>query len=177
MQVRESALDMAALRPTFQDFIDRVVEKVVEEGFEGEPVIARLSLVMRQLSNLMNDDAARRIYRPVGWSAAGFRICMALWVMGPLASHRVTAMTNMGRATVSAALKRITDEGLVVKEPLADDHRSVLVSLTPKGEELIRESYAWHLQIEHEWFDVFTEVEKHLFLMLLEKLLTNHPRS
>src|SRR5690625_3056275 len=177
MTAEDSSLDLTALRPTFHDFVDRVADKGARAGIDADLVVARLSLMTRQLNHLMNDDAMKRIYRPVGWSAAGFRICMALWVMGPLPSHKVTAMTNMGRATVSAALKRITDDGLVTREPLADDHRSVLVSLTPKGEELIRESYAWHLQIEHEWFDVFTEVEKHLFLMLLEKLLTNHPRS
>jgi DNA-binding MarR family transcriptional regulator len=118
----------------------------------------------------------RFVYRPAGWSHAGFRICIALWVMGPIPSHQVTAMTNMGRATVSAALKRISEEGLVTKEPSTDDARSVMVRLTPEGERAIRESYAWHLQIEHEWFDVLTEIEKQVLLMLLDKLMQNRPR-
>src|SRR5690606_13085896 len=91
-------------RPPFRSFVDRVADKVDEEGIDDDLVIPRLSLMMRKLNQLMTDDATQQVYRPAGWSHAGFRICIALWVMGPMASNQVTAMTNMGRATVSAAL-------------------------------------------------------------------------
>ena len=164
------------VRPPFYSFVDGVAEVVSREDVASDSVTPRLSLMMRRVNQLMSDDATRRVYRPHGWSHAGFRICIALWVMGPMASHRVTAMTNMGRATVSAALKRISDEGLVIKEPSPDDLRSVHVRLTPLGEEKIRESYAVHLAGEHEWLDAMTLAEKHMLLMLLEKLAANAPR-
>ncbi|GGH41052.1 MarR family transcriptional regulator [Microbacterium album] len=158
------------LRPPFHSLVARVADKAAEGG--EDDVVPRLSMMMRKLSQLMSDDATQRVYRPRGWSHAGYRICVSLWVMGPMPSHQVTAMTNMGRATVSAALKRICDIGLVTKEPLEQDGRSVMVRLTPLGEQAIRESYAAHLAIEHEWFDMLTDVEKLVLLMLLEKLMT-----
>ncbi|GAA4430900.1 hypothetical protein GCM10023169_34800 [Georgenia halophila] len=162
-------------RPNFKSFVDSVTDKVADEGIDTEGVIPRLSLMTRKLNQLMADDAAQRVYRPGGWSHASFRICVSLWVMGPLPSHRVASMTNMSRATVSAALKKILEDELITKEPSTEDLRSVVVRLTPRGEKLIRESYQWHLEVENEWFGALTEAERHILLMLLEKIMENRP--
>ncbi|GGA75064.1 hypothetical protein GCM10011490_27250 [Pseudoclavibacter endophyticus] len=158
----------------FPTFADLVAVKAIEEGIEVDPLTPKLSLLARRLGQTMLDDSHREVYKPAGWSHASYRICITLWVMGPLPSHRVTAMTNMSRATVSAALKRSVDDGLVTKEASTDDARSVTVELTPLGEAKIRQSYTEHLAFEREWFNALTDIEKQLLVLLIEKLLAKH---
>lgn len=158
----------------FPSFADRVAAKALESGVESDPLTPKLSLLARRIGQTMLDDSFREVYKPAGWSHASYRICITLWVMGPLPSHRVTAMTNMSRATVSAALKRSVDDGLVTKEASTDDARSVTVGLTPLGEEKIRDSYSKHLTYERRWFEALTDIEKQLLIMLIEKLLDKH---
>lgn len=158
----------------FPSFVDLVATKAAEDGIAVDQSVPRLSLLARRLGQTMLDDSSERVYKPAGWSHASYRICITLWIMGPLPSHRVTAMTNMSRATVSAALKRIDDEGLITKAASTEDARSVTVTLTDKGEGLIRSSFAAHMEFENEWFGVLTDIEKQLLIMLIEKLLAGH---
>ncbi|WP_162321130.1 MarR family winged helix-turn-helix transcriptional regulator [Nesterenkonia haasae] len=159
------------LRPPFPTFVDLLADKVAEEGIDEDSVVPRVGLMFRKLHQLMDDDGNQRVHRPGGWSRSDFRICIALWTLGPIPSRRITEVTNMGRATVSAALNRLSSADMVTKEPFAGDLRSVMVRLTPKGETSIRESYAGHLQVEHEWFDVLTDIEKQVLMMLLSKVM------
>lgn len=155
----------------FPSFADLVAARAVDEGIVDDPTIPRLSLLARRLGQEMLDDSASLVYKPAGWSHASYRICITLWAMGPLPSHRVTAMTNMSRATVSAALKRLDEDQLITKSASEVDARSVTVSLTPAGETQIRRSFADHMGHENTWFRALTEIEQQLLIMLIQKLL------
>lgn len=161
----------AGLGRKFSSFADLVAARAIHEGLIEDPTTPRLSLLARRLGQEMIDDSASLVYKPAGWSHASYRICITLWVMGPLPSHRVTSMTNMSRATVSAALKRLDEEGLITKTASEVDARSVTVSLTPAGENQIRTSFAAHMRYEDSWFAALTDIEKQLLIMLIEKLL------
>lgn len=159
----------------FRTFVETASQKAKELDTGHDPLIAQLSLVARKMGQLMQDDAERRVHKPAGWAHSSFRICFALWTMGPLPPHRIAAVTNMSRASISAALKKILDDGLVTKEPSVEDQRSLLLQLTPKGETLTRETYEAHLDLEAEWFGSLTEAERMVMLMLMQKLLENRP--
>ncbi|GAB3616667.1 MarR family winged helix-turn-helix transcriptional regulator [Okibacterium endophyticum] len=161
----------------FRSFVDASAHKVNELGIDQDTVIPRLSLVARKLNQLMTDDAERRVHRPAGWTQASFRICFALWVLGPLPSHRIAAVTSIGRATISAALKKIHEDGLVTKEPSIEDQRSVVMRLTPQGETATRRTYEAHLEVEREWFGSLTDVEQTLLLMLMQKVMDHSPET
>lgn len=159
----------------FRTFVETASQKAKELDTGHDPIIAQLSLVARKMSQLMQDDADRRVHKPAGWAQSSFRVCFALWTMGPLPPHRISAVTNMSRASVSAALKKILDDGLVTKEPSVDDQRSLLLQLTPKGEKLTHETYEAHLGLEAEWFGSLTEAERMVMLILMQKILDNRP--
>lgn len=129
------------------------------------------------MSQAMQDDADRRVHKPAGWAQASFRLCFALWTLGPLPPHRISSVTSMSRATISSALKKVLDDGLITKEPSKEDQRSMVLQLTEKGENLTRETYEAHLRLEEEWFGSLTEAERLVMLMLMEKILDNRPSS
>jgi len=155
----------------FHTFVDSAVERASKDFDFEDPMVLRLSLMLRKINQLMSDDANRKIHVPHDWTQTSFRVCFALWVSGPLPAHRISQSTNLGRATVSAAIKKVEKEGLIVREKSEIDQRSTVLSLTQRGETAIADSYRSHIELEHEWLEPLTDTERLLLASLLEKLL------
>lgn len=155
----------------FRKFVDAAVERAAPILDFEDPMVLKLSLMLRKVTQLMADDANRKVHQPEGWTQANFRICFALWVSGPMPPHQIAAVSNMSRATVSAAIKKILEDGLISKEPSTVDQRSTVLRLTPAGEEAVIRTYRSHIGLEHEWLQPLTDTERLLLFMLLEKLL------
>lgn len=155
----------------FQRFVDAAVERAGSTLRFEDPRVLQLSLMLRKVNQLMADDATRNVYQSEGWTHASFRICFGLWVAGPMAPHQIASTSNMSRATVSAGIKKIEEEGLISREPSTVDQRSTVVRLTPAGEEAVMRSYQAHIGLEHDWLTPLTDTERLLLVMLLQKLL------
>lgn len=155
----------------FRKFVEAAVERATATVKFEDPMVLQLSLMLRKVTQLMADDANRKVHQPEGWTQANFRICFALWVSGPMPPHQIASVSNMSRATVSAAIKKILDDGLVSKEPSTVDQRSTVLRLTPAGEAAVIRTYQSHIGLEHEWLQPLTNTERLLLFMLLEKLL------
>ncbi|GAA3677095.1 hypothetical protein GCM10023081_14240 [Arthrobacter ginkgonis] len=155
----------------FSKFVEAAVERAAPVVDVEDPMVLKLSLMLRKVTQLMADDANRQVHQPEGWTQANFRICFALWVSGPMPPHQIAAAANMSRATVSAAIKKIIEGGLISKEPSTVDQRSTVLRLTPAGEEAVVRTYRSHIGLEHEWLQPLTDTERLLLFMLLEKLL------
>lgn len=155
----------------FRKFVDAAVERATSVLEFDDPMVLKLSLMLRKVTQLMAEDANRKVHQPEGWTQANFRICFALWVSGPMPPHQISTVSNMSRATVSAAIKKILEDGLISKEPSTVDQRSTVLRLTPAGEEAVIRTYQSHIGLEHEWLQPLTNTERLLLFMLLEKLL------
>jgi|SRR5690625_21141 len=155
----------------FHTFVESAVERASQVLDFDDPMVLRLSLMLRKVNQLMADDANRKIHVPDGWTQTSFRVCFALWVSGSLPPHRISAATNLSRATVSAAIKKVEKDGLVVRKQSAVDQRSTVLSLTQEGETAIVRSYDSHIELEHQWFQPLTDTERLLLFSLLDKLL------
>jgi len=64
-----------------------------------------------------------------------------LKVCGPLAAHRIAVLAGLSRASVSSAVNTLERDGHVVRSREHDDRRLVTVSLTPTGEDAVRDAY------------------------------------
>jgi DNA-binding MarR family transcriptional regulator len=155
----------------FRNFVDAAVGRATPILDFEDPMVLKLSLMLRKVTQLMAEDANRKVHQPEGWTQANFRICFALWVSGPMPPHQIAAVSNMSRATVSAAIKKILEDGLITKEPSPVDQRSTVLRLTPAGEDAVVRTYQSHIGLEHEWLQPLTSTERLLLYMLLEKLL------
>ena len=155
----------------FRIFVDSAVARAESALEFDDSMVLRLSLMLRKVSQLMADDANRKVHQVEGWTQASFRVCFGLWVVGPMPPHQIASASNMSRATVSAALKKIEEEGLISREPSAVDQRSTVLRLTPAGEAAVVRTYQSHIGLEHDWLQPLTQTERLLLFMLLGKLL------
>lgn len=161
----------SSVHDRFLHFVDVALRKARPFAADVDPVVIKLSLLLRKVAQLMSEDANWMVHRPAGWTQASYRICFTLWVSGPMPPHKVAESTNMSRASISAGMKRIFEAGLITKEPHKDDLRSTVLKLTDKGGHAVESTYLAHLGLETEWFGPLTDAERLVLFMLLEKML------
>ncbi len=161
----------------FESFVDAAVTRAESTLAFDDPMVLRLSLMLRKVNQLMTDDANRQVHQAEGWTQASFRVCFGLWVAGPMPPHQIAATTNMSRASVSAALKKIEEDGLVSREPSPVDQRSTVLRLTEAGEQAVIRTYESHIALEHHWLEPLNETERLMLFLLLRKLLAGPAAS
>jgi DNA-binding MarR family transcriptional regulator len=118
-------------------------------------------------------QAIAEFYKPaLGVTESEWKVLVTVAHYGPLASNDIGAHMTLDRMTVSRALNRLVDLGLVRRQPHASDQRISTVSLTASGERsfdtLAREAAA----LEHKALQHFSNAEKTELLRLIGKLET-----
>ena len=73
-----------------------------------------------------------------------FRILEALLNKGPLPVNTIGPKVNLTPGSISVAVDRLFDKGLVTRVESREDRRVRVVSLTPKGKELIAPIFRKH---------------------------------
>jgi DNA-binding MarR family transcriptional regulator len=81
-----------------------------------------------------------QLYRPLleklGLTYPQYLVMLVLWERGPTTVKDLTEALQLDYGTLSPLLKRLQVADLVERRRRSDDERSVLVALTPAGEEL-----------------------------------------
>ena len=91
--------------------------------------------------------AAKYLYsglEETGLDDADFRILEALLNKGPLPVNTIGPKVNLTPGSISVAVERLLDRGLVSRVESHEDRRVRVVSLTPKGKELIAPVFRKH---------------------------------
>src|SRR5882762_9140250 len=91
--------------------------------------------------------AARYLYaglEETGIDDTDFRILEALVNKGPLPVNTIGPKVNLTPGSISVAVDRLFDKGLVSRVENPEDRRVRIVSLTPKGKELITPVFRKH---------------------------------
>jgi MarR family 2-MHQ and catechol resistance regulon transcriptional repressor len=79
-----------------------------------------------------------------GLADTDFRILEALLNKGPLPVNTIGPKVNLTPGSISVAVDRLFDKGLVRRVESREDRRVRVVSLTPKGKELIAPVFRKH---------------------------------
>src|SRR3984893_943473 len=80
------------------------------------------------------------------WSDADFRILRALQNKGPLPANTLGPKVNLTPGSISVAVNRLLDKGLVSRVESPEDRRIRVVSLTRKGKQLIVPIFRRHAE-------------------------------
>jgi DNA-binding MarR family transcriptional regulator len=75
----------------------------------------------------------RLALKDLGLTYPQYLVMLVLWEHGELPVKRIGALVRLDSGTLSPLLKRLEAAGLVRRERLASDERSVAVRLTPEG--------------------------------------------
>ncbi len=103
-------------------------------------------------------------------SSAALRALLVLTTVGPSTLLRVAELTGMSRAAASALLKRLESDGLVSRQPSADDGRSIVVAATPEGKVACDEAYRDYNAREAFWHDRLDPEEAETMKRALSRL-------
>lgn len=84
----------------------------------------------------------QRVATAHGISIAEFDALSAVaWGEGDITPKRVAEVTNLSTGAMTAMLDRLAAAGLLQRNPHPTDRRSLVIDLTPAGEELVGEIY------------------------------------
>jgi DNA-binding MarR family transcriptional regulator len=157
----------------FWSFVELANHRLAAEyGFRHQ-LATEVLLTLNRASNIVTYDLEAAVHRPRGRSWSGFRLLFVTWLAGPLEAKKAAELTGMSRAAVSNLTKTLVADGLLDRAPGERDGRSVLLSLTERGQQEMVEVFRSQNEREYEWTSVLTETEQRILIMLLDKLITN----
>jgi len=115
--------------------------------------------------------AIAQLYKPaLGIAEGEWKVLVTVAHYGPLASSDIGAHMTLDRMTVSRALNRLIDLGLVRRRPHASDQRISTVSLTASGERSFDTLARQAAELERKALRHFSSAEKTELLRLISKL-------
>jgi len=88
----------------------------------------------------------------------------------PLRMKELAAKMGVTTGTLTVNIDRLEKQGLVARIPHETDRRSILVALTPAGEELHRVHHDHHLHLTRELQAALTPEETSQFASILARL-------
>lgn len=158
-----------------QDFIDRAIAKRFEAGLLEKHVgVPALGRVLRIASHLQ--EIGQKRYAKLGLTILSHDILLNLRIQGEpyqLSPKALAEATFMSSGGMSNALERLERDGFVERRPDPKDRRGVLVTLMPKGYDLINKVQPQVAAIQHEVVQVLEDNEMKTLNDILRKLLVS----
>lgn len=140
------------------------------DKFSPMVLIAR----MLEASQIIGRDFLNPVYAEFGLKSGEFEVLATLMRSGSpyrLTPTELYKMTMMSSGGMTARLDRLEKSGLVNRQPDANDRRSLVVNLTPKGLELISRMMPVCIEAQHRSVEGLSGSEQMQLSELLEKLV------
>jgi DNA-binding MarR family transcriptional regulator len=91
---------------------------------------------------------------------------------GLMSAQELGSQLGWEKSRLSHQVRRMQDQGLVVREPNPADARSCMVRLEPAGRRTIEEAAPWHVRhVREEFIDLITPDELEMLIAVNERLL------
>jgi DNA-binding MarR family transcriptional regulator len=162
-----------------RDGVDTILEQWQRErpDLDSSPigVIGRISRLARELEARLEP-----VYKAHGLEPGWHDVLATLRRTGPPYQLRPTEFTDALMLTSSGTTKRLDrleHAGLITRAPDPADRRGTLITLTPKGLELIDNVTEAHLDNERNLLAALSESEQRRLAALLRKLRLGLPYS
>lgn len=101
-----------------------------------------------------------------------FGILRVLKKEGPVTAKKVAQATDVHKSAVTNKVARLEERGFVQRTSGHSDRRSILIELTPAGEEALEEGTLAMTEFIQPYFSRLDEQELEVFLKVYQKL--NH---
>lgn len=125
-------------------------------------------VVMRKAFRSINARVSET-FGQSGLTSTQFSVLDVLYSKGPLRICELidTILATSGNMTV--VIKNMEKKGWVIRESCPKDKRAYVVSLTPKGIDIIEQALPRHIESIEKVFSVLTEDERLELIRLLKK--------
>ena len=126
-------------------------------------------LVMMKAFHAVNGYAARS-FQSHGLGDSDFRVLEALFHKGPLPVNTIGPKVFLTPGSISVAVDRLYEKGLVTRMESGTDRRVRVVNLTPKGRDLITTIFSEHAKDMEELAKILTPTERVQLVNALKRL-------
>ena len=109
-------------------------------------------------------------FLPHGLGDSDFRVLEALLHKGPLPVNAIGPKVFLTPGSISTAVDRLYERGLVTRTESGADRRVRVVDLTPEGRRLIRQIFSAHAKDMEKLAEVLTASERVQLVNALKKL-------
>ena len=120
---------------------------------------------------------AERSFATLDMCRSDFVVLEMLLHKGPQKVNDIGRTISLTSGAITTAVDRLEARGYVTRKFDAADRRTRLVTLTPKGEEVIRKAFGTHAQAMAEASTGLTAAEHTQLVTLLKKLGTSAQRQ
>jgi len=154
-----------------QDGIDRFVEGVVAIfptlDPEVEAAVDRMSKIMKYI-----DRATEGNVKVFGLNVGEFKVLLRLREANDetLTAGALADMLDLSPSAMTNRLDRLEEDGLVSRARDTEDRRSVLVSITPRGEEIVGQAVERQAKEESSLLAVLSATDQRRLNVLLRAL-------
>jgi MarR family 2-MHQ and catechol resistance regulon transcriptional repressor len=126
-------------------------------------------LVMIKAMRALTRYAAAGI-EDTGLGDSDFRVLEVLLHKGPLPVNTIGPIVDLTPGSISIAVDRLVEKGLVSRVESTDDRRVRIVSLTPSGKDLIVPAFRKHVGHMRRVFSELSSEELHRLEAALKKV-------
>ncbi|GCD82454.1 hypothetical protein PTHTG4_15160 [Parageobacillus thermoglucosidasius] len=102
----------------------------------GREIMYSVFRMQKALCRLAREDATR-----VGITEVQLMILYTLWKRENIRLNDLAEKLNLSNSNVSSTVDRLVSAGLVARETSKEDRRAVILSLTDKGRQTIKEAF------------------------------------
>ncbi len=155
------------------DELARAAVSGLEDYTDVEAMLVSFSLV--RAANRIQQDLEVNVHRPAGITWAAFRVLFAVSAVGPITPAQLAHLSSVSAASISSVLNTLERNKLVIREPSTEDGRSVVVTLSQEGRDVVAELLVRNNAREAAWVEVLSSSERRTLARLLHKLLVYHP--
>jgi MarR family transcriptional regulator, 2-MHQ and catechol-resistance regulon repressor len=113
---------------------------------------------------------ASRSFQESGLGDSDFQVLEALLHKGPLPVNTIGPKVFLTPGSISTAVDRLYERGLVTRTEDENDRRVRIVNLTPRGRRLIQQIFSEHAEHMEKLANVLTSAERAQVVKLLKKL-------
>jgi MarR family 2-MHQ and catechol resistance regulon transcriptional repressor len=128
-----------------------------------------LWLILWRAFRAVSAYAEQDITRSLGMCLSDFGILEILLHKGPLPVNEIGQIVQLTSGSITTAVDRLEQRGLVDRQSSPDDRRARIVHLTPQGEELIGKAFARHEAAMERVADKLPEAEREVLAGLMKK--------
>src|SRR6476646_117875 len=129
----------------------------------------RLWLVLARCHRALNQLAERSI-EEAGLCLTDFAALEALLHKGPLTITEIHTKVPLALGSMTAAVDRLEEKGLIIRTPARDDRRAKVLKLTPEGRRVVEAAFSRHAAELESAMVVLTASEKRQLHGMLKKL-------
>ena len=126
-------------------------------------------LVMMKAFHAVNGYAARS-FQSHGLGDSDFRVLEVLLHKGPLPVNTIGPKVFLTPGSISIAVDRLYERGLVTRMESRTDRRVRVVDLTPKGRDLITTIFSVHAKDMEKLAEILTPTERAQLVNALKRL-------